>query len=630
VLVSAGVLAGACTGRSHTALPPTTVSTNTSVPSGTGTGSVTVSPLFVSTNAAGKTVGVVRTLTVGIRRSPDKELRVAFTEDGVAGTGAQWEAAGWSAVTVATLLVGAPLTNREVDFGVSGKIDGPSAGALMTVATLAVMRGDTLLPDVTMTGTINPDGTIGPVGGIPDKVQAAIAAHQTCILIPTGERKSPNASRQLVDVVQEGARRGVTVTEVGNVYDAYTAMTGKDLPRTTPASNVQLDAATSRKLAAKVAIWGSRFSASAGDFELLSPTIRSDLRDVAAMADSFHAEATKLSGEGLQAGAFQKAVEAAAFAKAADDVGRNLPILLTQGISAFVSRIKASASITAAVSGLVDELAKFTPATVSDAGAHIAAYGDAIDAVSFSQLGQRLLDAHASSSEQVATLVTEGAVYNDLAGTLLDASKDVLDVGRDLGGAALRSRFDLEPFTQLLLNTSEANLNAFNSLIIDPAAKHDHVTAASMKERFANIDPDYSLASTELAVLRSLPTYFGKAATSNNAEIGGAISLYQRTAGLIAKYTSLGQVDPNTLAFTGISNDEAFSSAIASAQLQLASTVALLRSKDVNPTIAVADNEVAGIDREGDANEKLSSLNEYWGGYLNGRVLAYIGGFANN
>ena len=79
---------------------------------------------------------------------------------------------------------------------------------------------------------------------------------------------------------------------------------------------------------------------------------------------------------------------------------------------------------------------------------------------------------------------------------------------------------------------------------------------------------------------------------------------------------------------TGISNDAAFSAAIELAQGQLAGGVGLLQTKQVNPTIAVADNEIAGIDREGNASDKIDALTEYWDGYLNARVLAYLGGFA--
>ena len=248
--------------------------------------------------------------------------------------------------------------------------------------------------------------------------------------------------------------------------------------------------------------------------------------------------------------------------------------------------------------------------------------------MSFSLRGQQLLDAPASTAEQANDQATEGAVYYDLAGSLVDASQDELDVGRDLGGAKIGSKLDLADIAEFFRTAAEANLNAFESLIIEPAAHDAKVSLASARARFAGNDSDYSLAVTGLDVIGALPTYFGNAAANEYAEIGGAMSLYNRTAGLIAKYSSLGTVDPQTLDVTRISNDEAFNAAITLAQSQLAGTVAVLRAKSVNPTIAVADNEVAGIDREGNAGDKLSALGEYWNGYLNGRVLAYIGGFA--
>ena len=48
-------------------------------------------------------------------------------------------------------------------------IEGASAGAALAVATVAALTGKELNSSVMMTGTINHDGTIGPVGGIFEK-----------------------------------------------------------------------------------------------------------------------------------------------------------------------------------------------------------------------------------------------------------------------------------------------------------------------------------------------------------------------------------------------------------------------------------------------------------------------------
>ncbi len=602
-------------------------SSSTSSTSSSRTGSVAVNPLFVATGPDGTSTGGTNPVTVRIAPSTDQKLRVGFTEDEVAGTGDQWRAAGWGAVTVATLLTGADLRNREVDFDVTGKIDGPSAGGLMTVATLSLMRGDRIQPDITMTGTINPDGTIGPVGGIPYKVDGVLAAHKKRMLIPVGQRNSKDDSGQLVDVIDEGRRKGVEVTEVRDVYEAYKAFTGKDLPRPAPATDVSLDNQAYDKLKAKAESWLAKFQTAAGSFNSLDPSMQQNLQSIANDANTAQQQAKKLSDEGLQAGAFQKAVEAAGLANAAVQTGQALQIYLTQGADAFVAKVKGSQSVGDQVKGLVDEFKTFQPQSVSDAAALIGAYGNAIDAISLSQFGENQFNAKASSTEEALQQYTVGAVYYELSGTFADASRDILDVGRGLGGAKLGTKIDLPGVAEFFRRAAEANLNAFETVVIEPAANKENVSAAAAKESFSGKDLEYALATTGLDVMGNLQQYFGAAASSDYAELGGAVSLYNRSAGLLAKYYSLGDVDPKTLEVSGIANSQAYSGSVDLAQRQLAANVGVLRSKQVNPTIAVADNQIGNIQRDGDASQKLDALSSYWDGYLNSRVLAYIGGF---
>jgi uncharacterized protein len=66
-------------------------------------------------------------------------------------------------------------------------IEGPSAGASLTVATIAALENKSLNQSVMMTGTINPDGTIGAVGGIAEKAKAAKDVGATLFLVPEGQ-----------------------------------------------------------------------------------------------------------------------------------------------------------------------------------------------------------------------------------------------------------------------------------------------------------------------------------------------------------------------------------------------------------------------------------------------------------
>jgi hypothetical protein len=73
-------------------------------------------------------------------------------------------------------------------------------------------------------GTINPDGTVGPVGSIPDKVRAATREGYRTILIPAGQLRSPDW-----DLVRLGLELNVDISEVGTIEDAYQRMTGHSL-----------------------------------------------------------------------------------------------------------------------------------------------------------------------------------------------------------------------------------------------------------------------------------------------------------------------------------------------------------------------------------------------------------------
>ncbi|MGW1073151.1 YlbL family protein [Streptomyces sp. NPDC002537] len=72
-------------------------------------------------------------------------------------------------------------------------IGGPSAGLLFTLGIIDKLDGDGRGGDLTGgltvagTGTIEPDGTVGAVGGVPLKTQAARRDGATVFLVPKGE-----------------------------------------------------------------------------------------------------------------------------------------------------------------------------------------------------------------------------------------------------------------------------------------------------------------------------------------------------------------------------------------------------------------------------------------------------------
>jgi hypothetical protein len=616
--VVVALLASSCSGASHTARKKSTAATTTTAPplSTTPTRDITFAPLVAATGSRARPASS-GAVDVDIRPTANRTLRIGFHETDVGDTGPQWEAAGRSAVAVATLITGAPLSNREIDFDVGGELNGLSAGALLTIAVIALIRGDSLASNTTMIGTINPDGSVGPAGGSPYKISDAVAAHKTRVLVPEGDP----------DGLGSGSN-AVVVSEVADVFDAYRQFTGVTLPQLPAAANTRLDADAYAKIGLKVTSWLAKYQASANDFQGLAPEVRQDLQAYANAAGQDRQQAQKLAQSGSQAGAFQAAVSAVALMNAIAQIGQSLQVLLAQGPGPFVTRIKASQSITGRVEALVAKLNAFKPKSASDAGALISAYGNAIDALSLATFADGLFNAKASNRQQAINNAAEGAIYFDVAGTLVDAAGDILAVGSGLGGPALGPVVDVADVASFFQLAGEANLSAFESVVIAPSAAAGKTKLHAAEGAFAAGDLDYALAQTGDGVLNSLPAFFGNAATAAYARLGGALAFYDRTAELLAEYYSLGQADPKTLQLTGIANDAAFNSVIRRAQDRIAASIGVLRLRNVNSTTAVSDSEIASVDQNGAVSAKFGALGDYWDGYLNSRVLAYLGGFA--
>ncbi|MGB9939595.1 S16 family serine protease [Methanosarcina sp.] len=106
-------------------------------------------------------------------------------------TGVGFQDAANTAVFVAESKTGNPLSSSDVIFSVTaedeipGGVDGPSAGALMTLLTISAVDNSTRLNDsITLTGTIDSEGNIGEIGGVLEKAEAAEAGGKTLFLIP--------------------------------------------------------------------------------------------------------------------------------------------------------------------------------------------------------------------------------------------------------------------------------------------------------------------------------------------------------------------------------------------------------------------------------------------------------------
>ena len=94
--------------------------------------------------------------------------------------------------------------------------DGPSAGVAIFIALASLLTGRTARSDTAMTGEISLRGLVLPIGGVKEKVLAAVRAGISTVLLPERNRKD-------LDDVPKDAKDRISFAWMQNVDDAITA-----------------------------------------------------------------------------------------------------------------------------------------------------------------------------------------------------------------------------------------------------------------------------------------------------------------------------------------------------------------------------------------------------------------------
>jgi hypothetical protein len=583
--------------------------------------------------AAGDTGGVAQQ-RISVEPSDDGELSIDISEDEVSGVGDMTSAASWNAVSVATLLTGAPL-DVAYRFAFDGQIDGPSAGALTTVGLLTLYYGDEIAPDITMTGTINPMGTIGTVGGIPEKIQGVIDAGEiTKVLIPAGQRNSPNAAGELVDVVQLGSGGGVEVIEVADLYDAYPLLTGEELPRPETSAAPSTTEAGYAKFKSETDAMLATYERAAADFAALDPAVQEFGGSLTAEAAAYADRARSLQTQGLQGGGFFEASQAAMLMQATASAFQTIQTLITSGGTAIDARLQAAATTESEFIAFLDSLGTYTPETLSDAEALVTAYGNAFDAYSVLQYAtgalQNIADTIASagytSVDQLLTDVLLPLIYYDLARGQLAFSEAVFTVGRDNEGTPLAEDADLAVIASFFRRAANADWAAFETGVLQPAAEARGESTEVFRNTLSSIDLDVALSWTAQQSLPAIEEYIGTGENAPYAAMGYGYVNYARNAVLLEKYYNNGVLDEN-LNLVGVNSETILTRAMDIGRDQTASALGVLADHGTSAVITTGAYEQAGVAREGDVTDKFQAMSQYAGAFVLGRILAFAGGF---
>jgi uncharacterized protein len=149
-----------------------------------------------------------------------------------------------TAVDVAKAISGNNASDEDIvlTYSAPGQVSvigGGSAGAAATLATIAALEDRQINPKVAITGTINPDGTIGQVAGILEKAKAAADAGYTLLLVPKGQSNFKYYEKQVnqqsigfgmnvynvqyvpktIDITAQAKQWGLDVKEVSTIQE---------------------------------------------------------------------------------------------------------------------------------------------------------------------------------------------------------------------------------------------------------------------------------------------------------------------------------------------------------------------------------------------------------------------------
>ncbi|MBL8751244.1 MAG: FHA domain-containing protein [Planctomycetes bacterium] len=607
----------------------------------TTTREATVKAVWFRGPAGPQASGGTSPSTVRIAPNTKEGASVGVLEEFAGGAGNQWRTATWLAAFSASQLTGRNLTDNEFLVRTGGHIDGPSAGMLMTATMIAVLRGKTPRPDTTMTGTINPDGSAGPVGGIVQKMDGASKDGIKRFGFPMGARNHQDMrTGRSVDLFDAGKEFGLEVREIHDVFEAYEFLTDDKLARTAPVpeSDMELDSETSARLRTKNEKWTARLKSDIANLASLTRDLGElgqRIQPLANLANAAYKRAQDFERSDFLTSAFESHVQAAVYAGMTKEATRFLKAYTKNDMPDVVAQIQAAATVKGQLSAMLGEAElQSKRKTVGGQINTLRAYQAAVIANSFlamadnsAEAAQKLLDLQKEGKlkpeqEKVLPEILFNAItYYSIAKTMLDVAEDQKDFGSEEGTSNPIPAGTIGRVASAYGSAAGAVLQYLESLALDDAAREAGIDKATAQNRLAANDTDYLVASNAVRIAEGLASR----SETNMLRLAAGSMAFLKGASLVNKYYSLGgqRDQAGDLVLT---NRKALS-----AQLDLARQLAreaaanAKRALGFVPVATRMAYQLGVAKREGDDEEKLQALESFWESAFWSQLAAHSG-----
>lgn len=570
-----------------------------------------------------------------IRVGPNRTgtVSVGVSEEFAGGGGNQWRTAIWLAAFNATRSTGASISDYEFNVHVSGHTDGPSAGMLTTATMLALLRNKEIRTDTTITATINPDGTAGPVAGIVQKMEGAKQAGLKRFAFPLGCRNHKDQkSGQDVDLVAVGQKLGLEVKEVGDLHEAYEFLTRDKLPRSEPLADAEMEPGlpTQTLLRAKLASWKSRIEREMAGMkqEAKSAGVPAQVYEpLLAEADKVFETAKRDERNGFLMPALQGYVQTVVSFTVATRTTSAYAHMIKGDQGGLVEAIQGAAAIKGEVEafgqqlelkalgktrgGQINTAAAYSTYVKARAATLIADDFSAPSVAVLKGIQEKKIQLKTEGLGTTMTRITLPLLFYDMAKVHLEYARDLQDLIAEEGEARPLKAKAVDRAVTCYASVSAAVLAYFDALITEEVARGKGLPIDEAKALIANREMDYYLAQKSKLLAESKDKS-GSGDGLKLMRLSAAGSAFLEGAKLVNKWYSLGG-SFDARGGVVLENRRALT-----AQLELArrnAREAAARAKAAAgfvPTPARLAYQTANARREGNDEEKLAALASYW------------------
>ena len=573
--------------------------------------------------------------------NPRGEIQIGFFESSAEAIGQMSKASGWLAALVSTELLEEDLSKHQLSFSRTDRVDGPSAGGLMTSGLIALFRGDEFpTDDVSMTGTINPDGTIGPVGGIAHKIKGASETGVKRFAIPLGQRHDTDlCSGEVLDMVEVGRALGVEVAEVGDIREAYAFLTGQTLPRP-PASPLPETLSDELREAFRgiYQVWLQRYQTAQRAVSGVQHTdFPKELKSIWRHGELFLESSEQEMRGGHEPAAFNRLWMAVLNA---EFVARGVGAMQAVRTGGFPGLHAVVGNELAAVRGQLEagigQLRGITISSVADAGA-VATIGSqlATALAYFDQASTELalskelsLKKGKLDPKEIVTLAFEALSHATLAQVIMDAA--VLHknwIGRD-GPPVIKAAAPVVSAWSLYSSAALSNLRYVDVLYTELEADARQQDLASMTTWIKRKDLTYLAAVGGLQRGYDFYDLFDDDYVAIVAKLGALMGTLANSSLLIAQHYSI-RVETDKLGrVVGFYSEPALKRMMALAEetaVRAAGEADAATSGDSSPMLVVAlDAARRNRDAAISAQDTLTALGMFWATTLNARLMTRL------